>query len=74
MLVTAGSPKRSSDQPAALREATARTRERHPISNQCVRGTVYIHMIWTLPSEDADFSTPPCALFYMILTENLDET
>jgi putative transposase len=40
-----------------LREATRRTRERHPFRiDAFVVLPDHVHTIWTLPSEDADFS------------------
>jgi putative transposase len=43
---------------AALREATRRTRDRHPFRiDAFVVLPDHIHTIWTLPSDDADFST-----------------
>ena len=46
------------DQIEALREATRRARERHPFHiDAFVVLPDHIHAIWTLPEEDADFST-----------------
>jgi REP-associated tyrosine transposase len=43
---------------AALREATRRTRDRHPFRiDAFVVLPDHIHTIWTLPTDDADFST-----------------
>jgi putative transposase len=43
---------------AALRKATRRTRDRHPFRiDAFVVLPDHIHTIWTLPSDDADFST-----------------
>jgi putative transposase len=42
----------------ALREATRRTRERYPFRiDAFVVLPDHVHAIWTLPSDDADFST-----------------
>jgi putative transposase len=46
------------DEIETLREATRRTRERHPFRiDAFVVLPDHIHAIWTLPEGDADFST-----------------
>ena len=46
------------DEIEALREATRRTRERHPFRiDAFVVLPDHVHAIWTLPTDDTDFST-----------------